>query len=130
MILNEQTRQPVENPVEKVLRDGTIVGLANHTILVAKDGVERPIDDSAAPIRDEAGKMVGVVLTFRDVTEQREADRALREREQELRLVTDHAPAFLAHCDREGSVQVREQGLRRPLRHDPARLGGSSGFQT
>ena len=64
---------------KKCCGSGTIVGLANHTILVAKDGVERPIDDSAAPIGDEAGKMVGVVLTFRDVTEQREADRALRE---------------------------------------------------
>ena len=84
--------------------------MANHTILVAKNGVERPIDDSAAPIKDEAGKMVGVVLTFRDVTQQREADRALREREQELRLVTDHAPAFLAHCDREGRYKFVNKG--------------------
>ena len=53
-ILNEKTRQPVENPVERVLREGVVVGLANHTVLVARDGTERPIDDSAAPIRDEA----------------------------------------------------------------------------
>ena len=51
-ILNEQTRQPVENPVEKVLREGVIVGLGNHTVLIARDGSERPIDDCAAPIRD------------------------------------------------------------------------------
>jgi PAS domain S-box-containing protein len=74
-ILNEQTRQPVESPVEKVLRDGTIVGLANHTVLIAKDGTERPIDDSAAPIRDATGNLIGVVLTFRDVTQQRQAER-------------------------------------------------------
>ena len=65
VILNEKTRHPVENPVEKVLRDGVVVGLGNHTVLIAKDGTERPIDDSAAPIRDVAGKMIGVVLVFR-----------------------------------------------------------------
>jgi PAS domain S-box-containing protein len=73
-ILNEQSHQPVANPVEKVLRSGAIVGLANHTILIAKDGTERPIDDSAAPICDADGVLLGVVLTFRDVTEQRRSD--------------------------------------------------------
>ena len=70
-ILNEQTRRPVESPVSKVLREGTIVGLANHTVLIARDGLERPIDDSAAPIRDEDGRTIGVVLVFRDATEKR-----------------------------------------------------------
>ena len=74
-IVNEQTRQPVENPVARVLREGVVVGLANHTVLIARDGTERPIDDSAAPIRDAAGKVVGVVLVFRDVTEQQRAER-------------------------------------------------------
>jgi PAS domain S-box-containing protein len=101
-ILNEQTRQPVENPVQKVLREGVIAGLANHTVLIGKNGSERPIDDSAAPIRDGAGNLIGVVLVFRDVTEKRQAERMLQEWEHELQLVTDHAPAFLAHCDREG----------------------------
>ena len=50
-IVNEQTRQPVENPATRALREGVVVGLANHTVLIAKDGTERPIDDSAAPIR-------------------------------------------------------------------------------
>jgi PAS domain S-box-containing protein len=86
VILNEQTRQPVENPVERVLREGIVVGLANHTILIAKDGAERPIDDSAAPIRDAAGKMLGVVLIFRDVTEQRRA-----EHHRNVRLGVTHA---------------------------------------
>src|SRR5271166_2871505 len=65
-IINERTRQPVENPVLRALGEGTIVGLANHTILVARDGTERPIDDSAAPIRDDSGAPVGAVLVFRD----------------------------------------------------------------
>ena len=73
-ILNEQTRQTVENPVMRVLMDGRMVGLANHTILISKDGIERPIDDSAAPIRDAEGSMIGVVLVFRDVTAQRRTE--------------------------------------------------------
>ena len=58
-IINEATRQPVENPALRALREGTIVGLANHTVLIARDGTERPIDDSAAPIRDEGGAASG-----------------------------------------------------------------------
>jgi PAS domain S-box-containing protein len=72
-IVNEETRQVVENPVAKVLREGTVVGLANHTILLARDGREIPIDDSGAPIRGEDGAVAGVVLVFRDVTEARRA---------------------------------------------------------
>jgi PAS domain S-box-containing protein len=73
-IVNEHTRQSVENPAVKALQEGVIVGLANHTFLIAKDGTERPIDDSAAPIRDDDGNVVGVVLVFRDVTERRQAE--------------------------------------------------------
>jgi PAS domain S-box-containing protein len=72
-IVNEESRNTVENPVTKALRDGTVVGLANHTLLIARDGTERPIDDSAAPIRGEDGAVAGVVLVFRDVTEARQA---------------------------------------------------------
>ena len=73
-IINENSRQSVENPVDRVLREGTVVGLANHTVLIAGDGTERPIDDSAAPIRDATGKMIGVVLIFRDVTHGRRSE--------------------------------------------------------
>jgi PAS domain S-box-containing protein len=75
-IINERTRLPVENPVAKVLSTGTIVGLANHTTLLARDGREIPIDDSAAPIRLPDGQMFGVVLIFRDITDQRRAEHA------------------------------------------------------
>jgi PAS domain S-box-containing protein len=77
VILNEVTRRPVENPVHKVLREGTVVGLANHTVLIAKDGREVPIGDSAAPIRTAEGQLVGVVLVFRDITESRQHEQAL-----------------------------------------------------
>lgn len=76
-IINEQTRQPAENPVEKVRRLKQVVGLANHTVLIARDGREHVIDDSAAPIMSGTGKMIGVVLVFRDVTEERQVQAAL-----------------------------------------------------
>ena len=84
-IISEETREPVEHPVARVLRDGTVVGLANHTLLIARDGAERPIADSAAPIRDEAGNIGGVVLAFRDVAEQRRWEEALVRSEVEMR---------------------------------------------
>jgi PAS domain S-box-containing protein len=70
-ILNEESRQPVENPALKTLSAGATVGLANHTILIAKDGTECSIDDSAAPIRNEQGEVVGTVLIFRDISERK-----------------------------------------------------------
>jgi PAS domain S-box-containing protein len=86
-IVNEETRQPVDNPALRALRDGRIVGLANHTILISRDGTERPIDDSAAPIRDTQGNTLGSVLVFRDVSEQRRAERASRKNQEILQLV-------------------------------------------
>ncbi len=91
-IFNDQTRQPVENPVERVLREGVVVGLANHTVLIARDGAERPVDDSAAPIRDGMGKMIGAVLVFRDVAEQRRAERVLAGQKRVLELLVQGAP--------------------------------------
>ncbi|RLC28452.1 MAG: hypothetical protein DRH32_09050, partial [Deltaproteobacteria bacterium] len=70
-IFNEQTRAPVESPVVRVLREGTVVGLANHTLLVARDGTKRPVADSGAPIRDRHGAVTGCVLVFRDQTKER-----------------------------------------------------------
>lgn len=75
-IVNEFTREPVENPVERVLRDRQVVGLSNHTILIRPDGVEIPIDDSAAPIQDHEGTLAGVVLVFRDISESRRAEKS------------------------------------------------------
>lgn len=79
-IVNEETRKTVENPTVRALREGLIVGLANHTLLIAKDGRERAIADSAAPIRGLQGETLGAVLVFRDVSEQRQEERAAIER--------------------------------------------------
>jgi len=76
-IINEETRRPAVIPVEKVLRSGEIHGLANHTVLIARDGTERAIADSAAPIRDAGGQLRGVVLVFRDVSGERQAQAQL-----------------------------------------------------
>ena len=84
-IINETTRQPVENPVTQVLASGHVVGLANHTVLIARDGQEHCIDDSAAPIKRPGGKIIGVVLVFRDCTEQKKAEQTLQQQEQLLR---------------------------------------------
>jgi len=73
-IVNETTRKTVLNPATRAMKEGIIVGLANHTVLIAKDGTERPIDDSAAPIRCKDGEIVGCVLVFRDITERKQAE--------------------------------------------------------
>jgi signal transduction histidine kinase len=78
-IVNEHTRQAVESPAERVIREGVVVGLANHTLLIARDGREIPIDDSGAPIKDRDGTISGVVLVFRDITERKQNEQRERE---------------------------------------------------
>ena len=76
-IVNEGTRKPIEQPVRKVIETGLVRGLANHTLLIARDGSELPIDDSAAPVWGEDGSLVGVVMVFRDITERRQAEHVI-----------------------------------------------------
>ena len=102
-IVNEATRSTVENPVTKVLREGAIVGLANHTVLIGRDGTEVPIDDSGAPIRDGRGRIAGVVLVFRDITARRAAEQELRENDRRK----DEFLAMLAHELRNPLAPIR-----------------------
>ncbi|ADW68752.1 ATP-binding protein [Granulicella tundricola] len=94
-IINETTREPVENPVTKVGRLKTVVGLANHTLLIRKDGTEICIDDSGAPIRDKQGELIGIVLVFRDVTISRKSQAALLANEK--LAVAGRLAATIAH---------------------------------
>ena len=100
-IVNEFTRKPAENPVERVIKTGVIVGLANHTLLVRKDGSEVPIDDSGAPIRDADGTMRGVVLIFRDFSEHKEHERKLKEAKEAAETANKAKDQFLAMLSHE-----------------------------
>jgi PAS domain S-box-containing protein len=113
-IVDEASRLPVANPALRALRDGAIVGLANHTVLVARDGSERPIDDSAAPIRDGSGKILGAVLVFRDISARRDAERLLREADQRK----DEFLAVLAHELRNPLAPLRHALEILHLAHD------------
>src|SRR5262249_16071369 len=101
----EQTRKPVENPAQRVLREGSVIGLANHTVLLSKHGHEFPIDDSAAPIRNDEGHISGVVLVFRDATGRRKAEEALRHSEDRFRAFGECGPEVVWGSDGEGKVQ-------------------------
>jgi len=91
-IVNEETRRAVENPITRVLREGVVIGLGNHTLLIARDGTERPIADAGAPIHNDRGEAVGVVLVFRDQTAERAAQKALRESEARFSTIFRASP--------------------------------------
>jgi len=103
-IVNEKTRQPVENPAGVVIRSGHIVGLANHSVLISRGGTEHPINDSAAPIRDAAGRILGVVLVFRDVTEERRAEDAIAEQREWFETTLESIGDAVIATDVQGRV--------------------------
>src|SRR6202008_3632253 len=88
----------------RALREGAVVGLANSTVLITRDGTEVPIDDSAAPIQDESGARAGAILVFRDVTERRRADELLRRKEAELRDFLENATVCLHWAGADGTI--------------------------
>ncbi len=103
-IVNESTRKRVDNPIAKVLREGIVVGLANHTVLISRNGTETAIEDSAAPIRDSQEKIVGAVMVFHDVTARRKAENALRRSEQLLSEFFENAAVGLHWVAPDGKV--------------------------
>jgi PAS domain S-box-containing protein len=122
-IVNEETGNAADSPVERVLREGNVVGMANHTVLVRPDGVEVPIDDSAAPIRDHDDRLIGVVLVFRDVSERKlsqirlqrwnaELEARVRERTTELVNSQERLRALASQ------LNLTEQRERRRLAAD------------
>ncbi len=101
-IVGAGTREPVPDPVRVVLERGEVVELANDTVLLARDGRELQIADTAAPIRTGDGEIVGVVLVFSDVSERYRAQQALRERERLLSAVADALPGPVSRADAQG----------------------------
>ena len=95
-IVNEQTRQPVENPALRAMQDGVIVGLANHTVLISKNRRDIPIEDSAAPIRNAAGDVIGSVLVFHDVSEKRATENRICSLMTDLQTADRRKDEFLA----------------------------------
>jgi PAS domain S-box-containing protein len=124
-IINEETRKTVENPVRRVISEGIVVGLANHTVLIAKDGTENPIADSGSPIRNEKGEITGVVLVFRDqtkeraahlllmdeITERRRMEESLATERSFLRQVIDTVPAFICVKTEAGPYALANKSL-------------------
>ena len=130
-IVDEVTHAPMASPAGRVLAESTVVGLTNHTCLLARDGTERPIDDSAAPILDTAGQLIGVVLVFRDISQRRQAEQervALLAAAQQALQIRDGFLSLAAHelktpltslvaaaqlmqrrAEREGSLNERDQ---------------------
>lgn len=117
-IFNSKTRQPVENAAAKVLTCGTAVGTSSYTMLVAKDGSEVPIDQSAAPIKDESGNIVGIILVFHDVTERERAEEELRKANDQLEKRVAERTSDLVSMNKELNVlnqtlaQARDEALQ------------------
>jgi PAS domain S-box-containing protein len=117
-IVDEKKREPVENPVTRALRDGIVTALANHTVLIARDGVERPIDDSAAPIKDDHGRVAGCVLIFRDISERRRWEQQDSRRLSSARLlasIVESSDDAIISKSLDGIIQSWNTGAERLL---------------
>ena len=128
-IVNVDTLQPVLNPVKKVLATGKIVGLANHTSLIARDGSHYQIADSAAPIRDNDGNMCGVVLVFRDVTEEYRIAEALKSSEEKYREIVEKTGDLVTSVDENGLFTYVNHCAEKILGFSAAQCLGKSAFE-
>jgi len=98
IIINEETREKIESPVAKVIRQGVVVGLANHTLLISRSGEEWPISDSGAPIFDSKGNVTGVIMVFRDQTEDRKQQKKTAEIQRKLSTLMSNLPGMAYRC--------------------------------
>lgn len=113
-IVSEQTREPAANPVTRALETGRAQGLANHTVLISRNGREYAIDDSASPIRDNSARITGAVLVFRDISSRRAAERQRERLLEEARAASAQALAASAHAERRRS-QIHSLFMQSPV---------------
>lgn len=126
-IINAETRQTVTDPVAKVLEKGEIVGLANHTVLISRNGAEHQIADSAAPIKNKEGSIKGVVLVFSDVTEKYAAQVALKDSEQRFKSLIENAPDGVVIVDEQGKITYGSPNASRHFGYMENEIIGHSG---
>jgi diguanylate cyclase (GGDEF)-like protein/PAS domain S-box-containing protein len=108
-IINFKTKQSVENPVQKVIENGKTVGLANHTVLISKNGERHHIADSAAPIKDENGVIYGVVMVFRDITDKYKMRRKIKRREKMFSKAVNEAPyPIMVHAENGEVIELNK----------------------
>ncbi len=128
-LIHEETRQPAEDPVALVLRDGKPRGLANHTALVTRSGQEIPIEDSAAPILDAGGRVIGAVLVFHDVTEKRHTQNVLRQTKEEWERTFDSVPDLIAIIDEHHRITRVNRAMAQKLGASPGECVGFLCYQ-
>jgi two-component system, cell cycle sensor histidine kinase and response regulator CckA len=121
-ILNERTRQAVENPVERVLREGIVIGLANHTVLLHRDGTEMPIADSGAPIQDAQGLIRGVVMVFRDLTENQKIEDELMKSQGRFAKLAESGIIGIVITDKSGLLLDANPGFLKIVGYSMANL--------
>ncbi len=121
-IVSEDSTEPTDNPALRALREGTVVGLANHTVLISRDGTERPIDDSAAPIRDDAGNPVGAVLVFRDASDRKASEVALAH----LAAIVESSDDAIVSKSLDGIIRSWNSGAQRLFGYSPTEAIGNS----
>ncbi len=129
-IIDSVTGQPAPSPVAKVLASGMIVGLANHTALIARDGTQRQVADSGAPILDSDGQIKGVVLVFRDVTDEYENRESLRIALERSQQYLDVAAVMFITLDRQGRITLLNKKGGEILGYEPSELIGKDWFAT
>ena len=118
-IVDELTRQAVENPFTKLMREGAVAGMANHSILIRKDGTEVPIDDGGAPIRSEGGTIDGVVLVFRDITERKRTEQLILDANAYAESIVGTVREPLVILDQNLRVKTASRSFYRDFKVNP-----------